>query len=458
MEQYENDIDGMIDPDEDRDGSQAGVGSETQPTTEEVGRPAKLAIRLVKLDLISVGPRFRGLDEFRARQLAETIREDGRLLQPIGVTSDLHLVYGRHRLRACEILGWTEVPAVVSAYSHESPQAEMDELDENLARTELTSLQVAQGLARRKAAYERLHPATKRGAKGGRPAKESHVCNRYQRPDGAIVEVFQGLAGGDKWLVGCQSLNGGGHHRIKSPKLRPQSKRERAQYQLDRYAAEKKWTPIGVAGGGPTPAGSGTETTSRAAHSASAGHQVPDSESQATSARKLSARGADSFAQSSHHVPRDDESSRGARGPQSFAEDTAKKTGRAARTVRRDVAIGRAIPADVAETIASVPTVANSPKELARLAKLPEDQQRAVAGCLRAGEARTVTEALRDHDAPEPQPADQACTSLRRGLARVLDSWRRECGTAATPALGASVLEAAASELLERGWTVRKPR
>ena len=46
--------------------------------------------------------------------------------------------------------------------------AEMAELDENLMRRELTVLQRAEMLARRKQLYEALHPEAKRGVAGGR--------------------------------------------------------------------------------------------------------------------------------------------------------------------------------------------------------------------------------------------------------------------------------------------------
>lgn len=76
----------------------------------------------------------------------------------------------------------------------------------------------------------------------------------------------------------------------------------------------------------------------------------------------------------------------------SFADDTAVHTGRTPRSVRRDVAIAASIPEDIQEMIADSP-IADSKAELRKLAKLPEDEQRKVAGKLADGTADTVAAA-----------------------------------------------------------------
>ncbi len=63
-----------------------------------------------------------------------------------------------------QVLGWDEVEATV--VSLDSPHLELAEIDENLVRKELTVLERAEHLARRKEIYEALHPATKRGVAG----------------------------------------------------------------------------------------------------------------------------------------------------------------------------------------------------------------------------------------------------------------------------------------------------
>ncbi len=87
--------------------------------------------------------------------LARSIQEVG-LMQPIVVTQDRVLIAGLHRLEACRLLGWTEI-------AHRTVKAddlrrELGEIDENLVRNELTVLERAQHLKRRKEIYEALHP------------------------------------------------------------------------------------------------------------------------------------------------------------------------------------------------------------------------------------------------------------------------------------------------------------
>ncbi len=97
--------------------------------------------------------------------LARSIRELG-LFHPIVVTSDRVLVAGLHRLRACEALGWEEIPAVVVTLSE--LDAELAEIDENLCRAELDAQERAEQTARRKAIYEAKHPETRRGVAGAK--------------------------------------------------------------------------------------------------------------------------------------------------------------------------------------------------------------------------------------------------------------------------------------------------
>lgn len=112
----------------------------------------------VPISEIVVGERKRSLGD--VTPLAESIAELG-LLQPIVITEDRRLVAGMHRLEACRKLGWQEIDArIVQA---DDMRAELAEIDENLVRNELTALERAEQLARRKAIYEALHPETRKG-------------------------------------------------------------------------------------------------------------------------------------------------------------------------------------------------------------------------------------------------------------------------------------------------------
>jgi len=90
--------------------------------------------------------------------LAKSIKEIG-LLNPITITKDYRLVAGYHRLTACKKLGWATIPANV--VDMDALHAELAEIDENLIRNELTVLERAEQLKRRKEIYEELYPETK---------------------------------------------------------------------------------------------------------------------------------------------------------------------------------------------------------------------------------------------------------------------------------------------------------
>jgi len=96
--------------------------------------------------------------------LAESVKELG-LLNPITVTPDMQLVAGLHRLRACEQLGWVDIPALVVDLDEIS--ARMAEIDENLIRNELSALERGEAIADRKRFYLLRHPETRQGGAPG---------------------------------------------------------------------------------------------------------------------------------------------------------------------------------------------------------------------------------------------------------------------------------------------------
>ncbi len=113
-------------------------------------------------------------------ELADAIKDLGFLLNPITVTDNMTLVAGFRRLKACQLLGWTKIPArVIPATKLNSLLAE---IDENLHRQELTALEQGEHLAERKAVYLAMHPETKKGgapgkAGGGKKAKTENVSD-----------------------------------------------------------------------------------------------------------------------------------------------------------------------------------------------------------------------------------------------------------------------------------------
>jgi hypothetical protein len=137
--------------------------------------------------------------------------------------------------------------------------------------------------------------------------------------------------------------------------------------------------------------------------------------------------------------------------PEAFAKDTAKRTGKSERTVRRAAAIGEKLDAEVKQKIAKTP-IADNQRELEKLARLEPDMQRTVADMLADGEVESVTEALAEDPGPEPEPSESAAAVLRELLAKTKSAWMASCGPAATGSLGASVLEAVADEWIRESW------
>jgi ParB family chromosome partitioning protein len=88
---------------------------------------------------IKVGKRMRPLGNIST--LVESIREIG-LLNPILITRDRRLISGLHRLKAFVVLGRKHIPAIILSVS--PAEAAIREIDENLARNNLTLLERAE--------------------------------------------------------------------------------------------------------------------------------------------------------------------------------------------------------------------------------------------------------------------------------------------------------------------------
>jgi 16S rRNA G966 N2-methylase RsmD len=103
----------------------------------------------------------------------ESIREIG-LLNPILITRDRPLISGLHRLKAFVALGRKHIPAIILSVS--PTEAAIREIDENLARNDLTLLERAEHLHRRKELYEQLHPGTRHGGNRGNQHTGGKSC------------------------------------------------------------------------------------------------------------------------------------------------------------------------------------------------------------------------------------------------------------------------------------------
>jgi ParB family chromosome partitioning protein len=135
---------------------------------------------LIPITAIGPGPerRLRRLNPDQVQALAQSIREIG-LQSPISLRARPTLeampynhngklysvVAGEHRLEACRSLGWQEIPAII--VDLDDLRCQLWEIDENLARAELTELERAEHIRVRKFVYEQIHPETKNGGDHG---------------------------------------------------------------------------------------------------------------------------------------------------------------------------------------------------------------------------------------------------------------------------------------------------
>jgi len=127
---------------------------------------------LADITSIDASGRLRPVDEAHARWIAASMNEGG-LIEPIIVRlhptgNGLKLVAGAHRLRGGQINGDAQIAAIMIEATDD--EARQIEIDENLARRELTALERAEFLAERKRTYERLHPEAAHG-KAKKPKK-----------------------------------------------------------------------------------------------------------------------------------------------------------------------------------------------------------------------------------------------------------------------------------------------
>ena len=117
-------------------------------------------MRKVAIKDIRIGDNRRSVGDVSG--IAESIADIG-LTDPIQITKNKVLIAGAHRLQACKSLGWLEIPALVFDVSPE--RARIMEIDENIKRVELSTLERAEQLAERKVLYEKEFPGATKKAK-----------------------------------------------------------------------------------------------------------------------------------------------------------------------------------------------------------------------------------------------------------------------------------------------------
>lgn len=121
------------------------------------------AVVSIPLADIDVGERLRGVDDDAAAVIAASMQEQGQRtpIEVRKVGKRYRLIAGAHRMRALALAGIDTAFAVI--VKADDLQAQLLEIDENICRRELSPLDKATFLARRKEVYEELHPETKHG-------------------------------------------------------------------------------------------------------------------------------------------------------------------------------------------------------------------------------------------------------------------------------------------------------
>ncbi|MFN4126955.1 ParB N-terminal domain-containing protein [Pannonibacter indicus] len=143
---------------------------------------------LIPVADIHIGERLRTVDADYVAMLAASIGDIG-LMHPIEVgAADRRgrypLIAGAHRLAAYRELNLNEVPALV--VSVKGIDAQLREIDENLMRRELSALDRAVFLARRKEIWEAKNPAARHG--GDR--RSDQVANVGDLKSGDLIGRF----------------------------------------------------------------------------------------------------------------------------------------------------------------------------------------------------------------------------------------------------------------------------
>ena len=108
--------------------------------------PAREQMKVVEVPIKDIQNRFRlrTPKESKIQELAGSIKTLG-LLNPITIDSKNFLIAGFHRLHAYKMLEYATIPAIVKDTS--KVYGELMEIDENLKRSELNHIEIAEHMA-----------------------------------------------------------------------------------------------------------------------------------------------------------------------------------------------------------------------------------------------------------------------------------------------------------------------
>lgn len=181
--------------------------------------------RWVQIENIQFIDRMRKVDEAKAREIADSILENGlmnppavRFVEEMTIDGELNanvpvLIAGRHRLRALEMLGETAVEC--SVYDVTEDEAIIMEADENLARHEIKGAARIRALLAREEAWARKNKERSEssvencntgnvGYKKPPPAKKQFATDTAEKAGVDRTLVWRLLDVGKK--IGAQNL------------------------------------------------------------------------------------------------------------------------------------------------------------------------------------------------------------------------------------------------------------
>ena len=170
----------------------SGTGARTpSPSTCAAGSGATAPRTTMRVAAIIVPyERRRRADARVVGIIAESVRRRG-LLCPIRVRRDGRLVSGLHRLLSHELLRLDGIDVLIVDEDTSELDVELDEVEENLCRRDLSVLERALAESRRKALYLELHQATKRGVAGA-VARHDPEGQKPKSPSFAAAEAKPG--------------------------------------------------------------------------------------------------------------------------------------------------------------------------------------------------------------------------------------------------------------------------
>jgi len=213
---------------------------------------------LIQISDVTVSPERCAAEPSTVKGLADSISDVG-LLNPITVDQDYTLIAGLHRLEAAKLLGWTGIECTIS--SLEGLQAKLAEVDENVVRKGLPTIEYNDLMYRRKEIYEMLHPETKNGGDrihdttrttkcrsgGAKPFTQdtAEKLNTSRRTVERAIETAKNLTQEAKEIIQCSNRKISKANALKLSKLDPIQQKEAASQfaaklinSIDEYHAE----------------------------------------------------------------------------------------------------------------------------------------------------------------------------------------------------------------------------